>query len=131
MNHEWGNLWTFYPKNPDPQFQSNWNFKVLLTHYLFMIARREPQEDISCLSISIKETEQFCWWFHTQKKNQKKFFENHDLISSENFWYNNDQSLIFPEEESSNLDLWSFLSKSLCFGQYFCHIAWCGHEGSS
>ena len=58
---------------------------------------------------------------HTKKNQKSFFFENHDLISSENFWYNNDQSLIFPEDESSNLDLWSFLSKSLCFGQYFCH----------
>ena len=115
------NLWTFYPKNPDPQFQSNRNFKVLQTHYLFMIARREPQEDISCLSLDQRDWTILLVISHTKKKPKKFFFENHDLISSENFWYNNDQSLIFPEEESSNLDLWSFLSKSLCFGQYFCH----------
>ena len=115
------NLWTFYPKNPDPQFQSNRNFKVLQTHYLFMIARREPQEDISCLSLDQRDWTILLVISHTQKNQKSFFFENHDLISSENFWYNNDQSLIFPEEESSNLDLWSFLSKSLCFGQYFCH----------
>ena len=88
---------------------------------IYLWLQEESLKKIYPASLSIKETEQFCWWFHTQKKPKKFFFENHDLISSENFWYNNDQSLIFPEEESSNLDLWSFLSKSLCFGQYFCH----------
>ena len=65
MNHEMKPL-NILPKNPDPQFQSNRNFKVLLTHYLFMIARAKK------ISSPSKRLNNFAGDF-TQKKTKKVF----------------------------------------------------------